>query len=235
MNERVRILLQVIDRTGGRLQKTGRDLDKLQKRSQKFAKEYGAALRVLAAGAAVLAVGSIKAASDLEESINAVNVTFGKASGAIHDFGQISVEQAGLSTRAFNDLAVRTGAVLTNFGSTQAEAAKQTVELTKRAGDLASVYNTSVEQAFSALNQAIRGETEAIRAFGGDVTDATLQAHLFAKGLDTKVTSLTQAEKVQLRYNVILQQTAKVEGDFVNTADSLANTCLLYTSPSPRD
>ena len=41
--------------------------------------------------------------------------------------------------------------------------------------------------------------------------------------MNTKVTSLSEAEKRLLRVDVLMKQTAVTSGDFANTIDSLAN------------
>ena len=165
----------------------------------------------------------IKATSDLEESVNAVTVVFKDGADIILDFGKTAAESVGLANAEFNQLATETGALLVGTGIPLAEVSNLTITLTKRAADMASVFNKDVKQALSAINQAIRGETEAIRIFSGDVTDASLQTFLFSKGINTLVSSLTQEEKRLLRVDLLLAQTAVTAGDFGNTQDSLAN------------
>ena len=116
-----------------------------------------------------------------------------------------------------------TGALFQDLDISQKESAQLTIDLTERASDLASVFNTDVNDAMSAISQAVRGETEAIRRYAGDVTDATLQNFLFAQGVDKNVTELTQQEKKLLRTQVLLEQTASVQGDFAKTSGDLAN------------
>ena len=134
----------------------------------------------------------ITESSDLQESINAVNVVFKDGAGIILNFGKVAAESVGLANSEFNQLATETGALLVNTGIPLSEVSDLTITLTKRAADLASVFNTDVKLAFSAINQAIRGETEAIRKFSGVVTDASLQTFLFSKGTNTLVSSLSQ-------------------------------------------
>lgn len=224
MAERIRILIDARDRASRVLRDVEARTQSLSRASTQFAQRHRQSL-ALAAGALAGFVGvSIKAASDLAESQNAVNVAFGEGAERIHAFGETSSQSVGLATAAFNQLATTTGSILQNAGLDANAAAAATIDLTQRAADLASVYNTDVSLAFSALNQAIRGETEAIRAFGGDVTDATLQAYALAQGLNVQVASLSQAEKAQLRLLVVMDQTSRVSGDFENTQRSLANT-----------
>ena len=208
-----------------------RDLDRaeqnVERRLEKFSRRATAGGALLAGFGAAITVGiglAVKAASDLQESTNAINVVFEAASQTVHEFGQDSARSAGIATAAFNQLAAQTGSLLINFGSTQQEAADQTLLLTQRAADLASVYNTSVADAMSAVNQAIRGETEAIRRYSADVTDATIQVHLNAQGINAQVSAMSVAEKAQLRLQVLMAQTANVQGDFERTSGDVANT-----------
>ena len=53
------------------------------------------------------AKGSIQAASDLGESVNAVQVTFGKASEGILKFGETASKTVGMSASQFNSFAVQ--------------------------------------------------------------------------------------------------------------------------------
>src|SRR6056297_729051 len=53
---------------------------------------------------------SIKAASSLAESLNAVGVVFGDAASTIEEFGETAAESVGLSQSSFNSLATVVGA-----------------------------------------------------------------------------------------------------------------------------
>ena len=208
-----------------------RGLDQAQRNSESKFKAIGDRAgrlgKVLAGIGApiVAAIGlAVNASSNLEESVNAVNVVFEEGAALIHAFGETSSTSVGLARAEFNQLAAVTGALFTNFGLSEEEAAERTIELTKRAADLASVFNVDVQDALGALSAGIRGETEPLRRFAADVTDATLQQYLLAQGIDTSVMSMTQAEKGLLRFEVAMSQTEKVQGDFQNTSDSLANS-----------
>ena len=163
-------------------------------------------------------------ASDLNESINAVNVVFGQGAQTILDFSRTTSTAVGLAAADFNQLSATTGALFTNSTACRKrKPPKPRSDLTKRAADLASVFNTDVKDALGALQAAIRGETEPLRRFAGDVTDASLELFLLQKGITRSVTEMTQAEKGLLRYEVAMSQTAKVEGDFTNTSGAAAN------------
>lgn len=178
----------------------------------------GITLPVLAAG-----VASIKMASDVTESVNAVKVIFGSGADKVLEFGKNSATTLGLTTAAFNQMSAETGALLIDTGIPLEKVADMTNNLALRAADMASIFNTDVALAMSAINQALRGETEAIRKFAGDISEATLQAFLLKKGIAGTVSAMTQQEKRLLRVKVLMDQTTKFAGDFARTSGDLAN------------
>lgn len=166
---------------------------------------------------------AITNASELSESINAVNVVFGEGSDKITEFGKNAAESVGLANSEFNQMSTITGALLKDTGLSMSEVSDKTIDLTKRAADMASVFNTDVKDAMSAINQAIRGETEAIRRYAGNVTDAEIKTELLARGIDKSTTELTEQEKRLIRLDIIMKQTAVTQGDFAATSDEVAN------------
>lgn len=169
------------------------------------------------------AADSIRAYSDLEESLNAVNVTYGKHADGVKKLGEESARAVGLSNSQFNTYAVS----LANFAQTIAGEAGDVVgtvdTLTKRVADFASVMNLDVGEAMGKFQSGLAGQSKPLREFGIDVSDANVKAFALANGIGEVGKELTEAEKVQARYGTIMKQTAKVHNDFANTSDSLAN------------
>lgn len=95
--------------------------------------------------------------------------------------------------------------------------------LTKLTYDLSSLFNVDVQTIYSKLQSGIVGQTKPLRTLGIDVTMQTLQPYLDRFGIDKKVTELTQAEKVLLRYIAILDQSRNAQGDFSRTIETSAN------------
>src|SRR3990172_1005878 len=183
-----------------------------------------AAALALAAFAVDFVRGSISAASNLEESLNAVNKVFGESANKIHTFGQVTAQAVGLSTREFNQLATVTGSMLTNLGFQSDAAAKETIRLTQRASDMASVYNTDVGTALAAVNSALKGEANPIEQFGVKLNEATIKARAIELGLVGATGAIDQNAKATATLSLIYEQTAKTAGDFAQTSDSLANS-----------
>jgi hypothetical protein len=208
------------------------DMDGFQSEANRT---VGAAVRsaakvaAVAAGAALATVGvkvlkdSVAEASNLNESLNAVQVTFGKNAKGIMALGENAAKALGLSKTEFNGLAVR----FSNFAQTVAGKGGDVVgtmdDLTTRASDFASVMNLDVSQAAELFQSGLAGETEPLRQYGIDLSAAAVQAHALAKGIWNGKGEMTEAQKVQARYSLLMKSTNKTAGDFANTSDSLAN------------
>ena len=219
----ISVLVRARDMASGAFQKVEANAGKMAGGIAKHRRAIGLAMTGMGTAITGFAVLSVKAASDLEESMNAVNVIFSDGAKVIHEFGENSARSVGLSTAKFNELASVTGALLKDVGLPMEEVAGLTTDLAIRAADMASVMNTSVEDALSAVGQALRGETEAIRRYAGDVTDASLQVFALSEGIQKQVSEMTEQEKRLLRVSLIMQQTNTMAGDFANTSESLAN------------
>lgn len=207
------------------------DFDKKLSNTQKAAIRFGDRLKSvgdtltkrLTVPIGLAAGASVKFASDLQESTNAVNVVFGESAQVIQDWGKTAAENAGLSQSAFNETATIIGAQLKSTGNDIQTVADDTITLTQRAADLASVFNTEVTEATVALGAALRGETEPARRFAINISDAAVQSKALELGLVASKKEINEQIKVQARYALILEQSEQVAGDFKNTNDGAAN------------
>ena len=188
--------------------------------------KIGAAIggALIVAGASKFLKDSISEASDLGESINAVNVTFGKSAAGITKLGRDAANSLGLSQSKFNGIAVQFSAFTKTIAGDGGNVTKVMKDLTGRGADFASVMNIEVDDALGLFQSGLAGETEPLRKYGIDLSAAAVESHAYAKGIATAGEELTEQQKVQARYSLLMQQTSKVQGDFKNTSDSLANS-----------
>lgn len=183
---------------------------------------------VAIAGAALGTVGivlgkSVKVASDLGESINAVNVSFGKSAKGILDFGKTASTTLGVSAVDFNNAAVRFSAFADRIVGSGGDASGFIREITTRASDFASVFNIEVSEALQVFQSGLAGEAEPLKRFGVNLLDSEVKAYAAANGIGALGRELTETEKVQARYGLLMEATNKTAGDFANTSDNLAN------------
>ena len=168
--------------------------------------------------------GAIDAASNLNESVNAVQKVFGASSAQVLEWGKTNANAFGLSKRAFNEAITPLGAMLKNSGLAMKDVTKDTIDLTKRASDMASVFNTSVPDALEAIQAGIRGETDPLERYGVSLSAAKVEAEALAETHKHAASQLTATELATARVNLIMKQTASVQGDFTQTSDQLANS-----------
>ena len=166
---------------------------------------------------------TIKQASNLNESINAVNVVFKESSQTILDFWKNAAKSVWLSKSAFNQLATPIWAMLSNMKYWADEAATATIELTKRAADMASVFNTDVNTAMQAIQAGIRWEIDPLEKYWVSLSDASIKAYALSQWLIETNREMTNEEKTRARVALLMEQTNKLAWDFINTSWEEAN------------
>lgn len=95
--------------------------------------------------------------------------------------------------------------------------------LTMLAADMSSFKNIDLSTVMTNLQSGLIGQSRALYKYGIDITNATLQTYAYKYGLETAVSEMTQADKMQLRLLAILDQSKVAWGDQANTINSVAN------------
>lgn len=166
---------------------------------------------------------SIAIASDLTEVQNVVDVTFGNFKDKIESLAAMSIPELGMSELTAKQIASRFQAMGTAMGIARGEMADMSVDLTRLAGDMSSFYNVAQEDVARSLQAVFTGETEPLRKYGLDLTQATLKEWSLKNGIDADIKSMSQMEKTMLRYQYVMANTTAAQGDFIRTADTWAN------------
>jgi hypothetical protein len=202
-----------------------RQIDKAGKQFQQIGRTMSTfvTLPILAAGAA-----AVKFASDYNESLNKVDVSFKSSSAEVKSFAKTSLESFGIAEGTALDMASAYGDMGTSMGLTTGQAAKMSTSLVGLAGDLASFKNISIDVANTAISAIFTGETESLKKLGIVMTEVNLKHFAMASGIKKAYEQMTQAEKVQLRYNYILSVTKNSQGDFIRTQGGAANQMRIF-------
>lgn len=167
--------------------------------------------------------GSIDIASDLKESVNAVQVSYGDAADEVLRLGENSAKAFGLSQGDLNAYATQFSAFVKTIAGDGGDVVGTLETLVGRGTDFASVFNLEVSEALGLFQSGLAGETEPLRKYGIDLSAAAVEAYALASGISDGTSELTEAQKQQARYGYLLEQTNAVQGDFINTSDELAN------------
>lgn len=178
-----------------------------------------------------LAFGKAEAAAtDLAEAQNATNQVFGEGAAIIDRYAATAATSMGLSERAFRAAITPIGAMLNNLGFSQEEAAQKAVELGQRAADMASVFNTDVDQALEAIAAGLRGEADPLEQFGVRLNAASIEAKAMAMGLADSKSELDDHAKAQAALALLMEQTDVIAGDFQRNIDGNANATRVFTA-----
>ena len=172
---------------------------------------------------------AIKFASDLEESLNKVDVAFKSSSQEVRDFAKTTLRSFGIAEGTALDMAAMFGDMSTSMGLTTSEASNMSTQLVALAGDLASFKNINIDEVTTALSGVFTGETESLKRLGIVMTEVNLKQFALNKGIKTQLKDMTQAEKVALRFQYVMSVTANAQGDFARTSGGAANQTRVFT------
>ena len=161
--------------------------------------------------------------SDLAEVENVVDVTFSTMSDQVDKFAKSAAKNFGLSETMAKQYTGTFGAMAKAFGFGEQQAYEMSTALTSLAGDVASFYNLSQDEAYTKLKSVFTGETESLKDLGIVMTQTALDAYAMANGYGKTTSAMTEQEKVALRYKFVLGQLSLAQGDFARTSDSWAN------------
>lgn len=193
--------------------------------------------------------GAVDLASQLTEVQNVVDTTFGDMASKVDDFTKTSIQDFGMSELTVKQISSRFQALGTSIGISSEQVANGTavankalmsqnntlykttdsmadmsLNLTRLAGDMASFYDVDQADVAKSLQSIFSGTIAPLRRYGLDLTQATLSEWAMKNGLDANIKSMTQAEKVLLRYNYVMANTQAAQQDFSRTANTWANS-----------
>ncbi|MGH7202526.1 MAG: phage tail tape measure protein, partial [Planctomycetaceae bacterium] len=201
-----------------------RGLDAAKKRLQAFGASVRAiGMKMVAAGALVAGPLSlaVKAASDMEETMNKFNVVFGDNAAAMKEWGDEFAGQIGRSKKQIAGFLAGTQDLLVPIGFDAASAAEMSKQLAGLAVDLASFNNMADADVLRDLHAALTGSGEVMKKYGVIVSETAVKQELLNQGMDAK--NATEQQKVLARMAIILRGTTAAQGDAVRSAGSFAN------------
>ena len=170
----------------------------------------------------------VELASNLEQVQQKFDVVYGGEGSQLANDAEKWAKQyadsVGRNTNTIKQYMADNQNLITGFIGTseeaRAEAAKLTEQMVKSALDLASFNNISDDDAIYAMSKAMMGETEAAKRLGAVLNDVTRAQAMEELGLKGKYQALSQAEKMQVNYKAIMDQSQDSIGDCVRSMAS---------------
>lgn len=166
---------------------------------------------------------AIAKSSQYTEDLNLFTVSMGRYAEEAYNYAQKVSEVMGIDPAEWMRNQGVFNTIIAGFGVAGDKAAFMAKNLTQLGYDLASFYNIDFESAMQKVQSGISGELEPLRRLGYDLSVARLEQERLNLGIDKSVSSMTQAEKSQLRYYAMMTQVTQVQGDMARTLENPAN------------
>lgn len=203
-----------------------KSFDRTESKLGKVGKVAGGAVvaGVAAAGTAVVGLGVIagKSASDLEQSVGAIDTVFKGNADQMHTWAKGAAQDVGLTRDQFNGLGTLIGTQLKNGGTAMDQLAPKTNELIGLGADLSSMFGGDTKTAVEALSSALKGERDPIEKYGVSLTQASIDAKAAEMGFKKVGGSLSAEANQAATLAIIMDQTSDAHGNFAKESSTVA-------------
>lgn len=169
---------------------------------------------------AAVGAASFKMAADMEQAVGKTDAVFNDNSQVIKNWSEDAINSMGMAQVTALQMSSGFGALGTALKVSEEQALEMSMSLTQLSSDLAAFYDTSLSEANTGLTAIFTGEMEAMKKFGTIMSVANLEAYALSQGIKKTYESMSEAEKVLLRYNFVMESTAVAQGTFAREQDS---------------
>lgn len=166
---------------------------------------------------------SVRAASDLNETVSKGRNIFGSAARGVEDWSKKSDRALGLSQQAALAATAQFGDMFTQLGQGQQQAAKTSEKVVKLASDLGSFHNLGTEDVLERISAGFRGEYDSLQLLIPNISAARVQQEAMTETGKKNAAQLTANEKATATLAIIMKDGATAQGDFARTSGGLAN------------
>lgn len=186
------------------------------------------ALTAAAYGLTKALASCVKQSMDFVETMNLFNVSMGDNAFAAGEFAEKVQQAFGIDMAQWmrNQGVFQT--LIEGFGVASEKADVMSQQLTQLGYDLSSLFNLPFAESMQKLQSGIAGELEPLRRLGFDLSQAKLQQIAYDHGIQQSISTMTQAEKSQLRYYAIMTQVTTAHGDMARTIMQPANMLRVF-------
>ena len=216
----LKIVADVRDATQG--------MEQVERSSDSMKQKVSGVGRAIVGGLAVGAVvsfgkESVQAAADAQQAMNGVRAVFGDSADEIEEFSSRAITSMGISDDAYQQFATTTGGLLQDMGVPLDQTVAMTDELAQRGADLAQVYGVDADQAFTAMQKAMGGQTKGLKQLGISISNAEVETRAMAEGWVDAEGNVTSAGKAMAIQQLIMEKTADKAGAFAEHSGDVAN------------
>lgn len=169
-------------------------------------------IKSAAVGLIGLGKSTLMAASDAQEMQSKFNVVFGEMSKDATSWSKQFVSKVGGSILDVKEQMANSQDLLVGFGAGKDEAFELSKMIQTLGTDLSAFNNIAGDEGIEKLRKGLMGETENLKSLGIIINENIMKQELALKGDKRKVQQLTELEKIQLRYEIAVKQSANAIG-----------------------
>lgn len=208
-----------LNKASGNLKRFQRDADKIAKSFERTGQNLTRSLTL-----PLVAFGgfAIKAAADAQDLQGAFNVSFGAMAGDASAWAEETGNALGRSTQRVQTTAIAFNEFFEDFAPNAEAATDLSKSFTVLTEDFAAFHDVSREQSQQVLLSGLAGSAKALKKFGIDISDAAVEAKAYELGIAKVNAELTEQQKVLARASIIIQGTAKEQGEVARSQGEAA-------------
>jgi len=167
---------------------------------------------------------TVKRAGDAQAIVNQFGEVFKEQTTEAERFVRLTATAMGRSEMALRRYMATLQDTFVPMGFARDQGLELSKALTQLTIDITSFKEEFTEaEVLERLTSTLVGNHEAVRAFGVQITEATLKQELLRLGVTKAANQLTIQEKVLGRLSLILKSTTDAQGDAARTADEFGN------------
>lgn len=188
----------------------------LDSMSSAFAKSIAKKLSVAGAiaGLGMFAKKATEAGASLNAMGTIIDASLPHMTKQVDDFAKSAGSMFGLSETQAKGFVGKFASMASAMGYTEKQAYQMSTALTGLAGDVASYYHISADDAYAKLGAVFTGETESLKQLGVVMTQNALDQFALQQGFGKTTQQMTELEKTTLRYQFVLDRLKLANGDF---------------------
>jgi hypothetical protein len=224
------IVVKAKNLLGQGLGKASSSLKAFSENSKKQLAAIGGAFKAIAKGVgiAVGAIGTlgaifVKAGADANEMQSKFDAVFKGGAKDAEDFAKKLGESTNRGTNEIKGFMSSLQDIFVPMGLAREEAQKYSQDMVALAIDVGSFNNVSSANVIEDFKAAMTGSSETVKKYGIVMTEAKIKTVAYAMGLGDANGQLTDAEKIQARYKIMLEGTTDAQGDAEKTSKSFTN------------
>ena len=205
-----------LDKIDKKASETGSTFDKIKSKAGEFSKSLDKwVTKALKSGSVALAgfvVASLNVGSDAQEAEQQFNAVFKNMASDAKKFVDSFSKEYGRYDADIMDMMSSTQIIGKNYGLTSDRALEMSKSMQTLTADIAAFNNMNDPEVHERLLAAIRGEGESAEMLKLSINQTTLAEYARQQGIKKSITQMSQAELVELRYGLILKQSADMVG-----------------------